>query len=129
MEYSLSGLKFYFTVTISIFLFVLISTSIAISQVTGENKESPVFKDSNPFAHESTLLHQAPQFDKIHDYDYQPALEEGMRIGLEEINRIALNPAHRRHSTTLSLLWKNPAYCSLASLTFSFLCSARTPMK
>ena len=40
------------------------------------------FSSENPFATASPLLYQAPPFDKIHDADYQPALEDGMRVQL-----------------------------------------------
>lgn len=46
----------------------------------------------NPFLSPSTLPFEAPPFDKIKDGDYQPALEEGMKQHLEEINKIADNP-------------------------------------
>ena len=41
---------------------------------------------SNPFYNASTLPFQAPPFDKIKDADYQPAIEEGMRQQLAEID-------------------------------------------
>ena len=47
---------------------------------------------SNPFFAASTLPYQAPPFDKIHDGDYQPAIEEGMKQQLAEIEKIADNP-------------------------------------
>ena len=34
---------------------------------------------TNPFAAPSPLLYQAPAFDRIHNTDFQPAIEEGMR--------------------------------------------------
>jgi peptidyl-dipeptidase Dcp len=43
----------------------------------------------NPFLTESTLPFQAPDFTKIKDEDFQPALEEGMRIQLGEMQKIA----------------------------------------
>jgi peptidyl-dipeptidase Dcp len=43
----------------------------------------------NPFFAASTLPYQAPRFDLIRDADYQPALEEGMRRQLAEIDAIA----------------------------------------
>src|SRR5689334_8897655 len=43
----------------------------------------------NPFAKESTLPFQAPDFTQIKDEDFQPALEEGMRIQLAEMEKIA----------------------------------------
>src|SRR5476649_2403922 len=46
---------------------------------------------SNPFFSASTLPYQAPPFDKIHDADYQPAIEEGMKQQLAEIQKIADN--------------------------------------
>jgi hypothetical protein len=36
------------------------------------------FGPSNPFYAASTLPFQAPPFDRIHDSDYQPAIEAGM---------------------------------------------------
>ncbi|MEO9080119.1 MAG: peptidyl-dipeptidase Dcp [Rhodanobacter sp.] len=47
---------------------------------------------SNPFFQASTLPFQAPPFDKINDADYQPAIEEGMKRQLAEIQKIANNP-------------------------------------
>src|SRR3954451_14760384 len=43
----------------------------------------------NPFFTASTLPYQAPPFDRITDADYQPALEEGMRQRLAEIEAVA----------------------------------------
>jgi len=43
----------------------------------------------NPFAKESTLPFEAPDFTQIKDEDFQPALEEGMRIQLGEMQKIA----------------------------------------
>jgi len=47
---------------------------------------------SNPFFTASTLPYQAPPFDKIHDGDYEPAMDEGMKQQLAEIEKIADNP-------------------------------------
>jgi peptidyl-dipeptidase Dcp len=44
---------------------------------------------ANPFSNESTLPFQAPDFTQIKDEDFQPALEEGMRIQLGEVRKIA----------------------------------------
>ena len=43
----------------------------------------------NPLFEASTLLYQAPPFDRIHDADYQPAIEEGMEQHLAEVAKIA----------------------------------------
>ena len=47
----------------------------------------------NPFFQRSPLQYQAPPFDKIHDADYGPAIEEGMKRQLAEIEAIANDPA------------------------------------
>src|SRR2546430_16265112 len=47
------------------------------------------FTSANPFAIASPMLYQAPQFDRIHDAAYHPAVEEGMRQQLVEV---AANP-------------------------------------
>src|SRR3954468_25012891 len=44
---------------------------------------------ANPFFVESTLPYHAPRFDVIRNEDYQPALEEGMRQQIAEIDAIA----------------------------------------
>ncbi len=43
----------------------------------------------NPFDEPSPLPFEAPAFDRIHDADYEPAIEEGMRAQLAEIDAIA----------------------------------------
>jgi peptidyl-dipeptidase Dcp len=47
------------------------------------------FSSDNPFASPSRLPFGAPPFDRIHDADYQPAIEEGMRRHLKEVDAIA----------------------------------------
>ena len=47
---------------------------------------------SNPFATPSPLPFQAPPFDRIKDSDYPPAIEEGMKRQIAEIDAIADNP-------------------------------------
>jgi peptidyl-dipeptidase Dcp len=44
---------------------------------------------TNPFFQPSALPFQAPPFDKIKDTDYQPAIEEGMKREIAEIEAIA----------------------------------------
>ena len=50
------------------------------------------FAQTNPFFNPSALPYQAPPFNQIRDADYQPALEEGMKRGLAEIEAIANSP-------------------------------------
>src|SRR6266508_3077512 len=48
---------------------------------------------ANPFFSESTLPFHAPPFDRIKDSDYAPAIEEGMKDQLAEMENIADDPA------------------------------------
>jgi peptidyl-dipeptidase Dcp len=48
---------------------------------------------TNPLFSRSPLPFQAPPFDRLHDTDYSPAIEEGMKQQISEIEAIA-NDAH-----------------------------------
>ena len=69
--------------------------------------EAPAFTPENPFAKPSTLPYQAPPFDKIKDGDYQPALEEGMRQELAEVEAIATNDEAPTFENTIVALEKS----------------------
>jgi len=50
---------------------------------------APVQQSNNPFLKSSALPFQAPPFDRIKDSDYKPAIEEGMKQHLAEVEAIA----------------------------------------
>ncbi|MEJ2108723.1 MAG: M3 family metallopeptidase [Acidobacteriota bacterium] len=74
---------------------------------SADNTTDSGFTDSNPFAHESTLPYHAPQFDKIRDSDYAPAIEEGMRLKLSEIEQIASSPEPPTFDNTVIAMEKS----------------------
>src|SRR5437016_13052953 len=77
-----------------LFTLALGATLLGCSRVSTPASAGPAqFTGANPFASASPLLYQAPPFDRIHDADYQPALEEGMRQQLVEVARIASDTA------------------------------------
>ncbi len=80
----------------------------------------------NPFLIVSQLPFQAPEFDKIHDYDYKPGLEEGMKQQLEEIQKIADNPAPPTFDNTMAALEKSGRLLQRVSLVFNAITSANT---
>jgi peptidyl-dipeptidase Dcp len=63
-----------------------------------------VAADSNPFFQKSPLQDQAPPFDKIKDADYAPAIEEGMKRQIAEIDAIANDPAPPTFANTLEAM-------------------------
>jgi len=52
---------------------------------------APVVSASNPLFVESTLPYHAPRFDLIRNEHYQPAIEEGIRLQLAEIDAVVIN--------------------------------------
>jgi peptidyl-dipeptidase Dcp len=80
----------------------------------------------NPFAEVSALPLQAPDFGRIKDSDYQPALEEGMKGQLAEIDAIANNSAAPTFDNTLVALEKSGALLTRASKVFFALAQANT---
>ncbi len=58
-------------------------------------------KAVNPFFAPSPLPFQFPQFDKIHNEDYKPAFEKGMRESEAEIEAIANNPEPASFDNTI----------------------------
>jgi peptidyl-dipeptidase Dcp len=84
------------------------------------------FTDDNPFATASTLLDQAPPFDRIHDADYQPALEEGMRRQLAEITAIAADTAAPTFDNTIVALERSGTLLDRVSKVFNAVTQANT---
>jgi len=65
---------------------------------------TPGWDESNPFAKPSPLPFEAPPFDKIKDSDYQPAIEEGMRRELADVEVIANNAEPATFANTIEAL-------------------------
>jgi peptidyl-dipeptidase Dcp len=68
---------------------LIISVAVLLSFAGAQTPAPQAFDESNPFARASTLPYQAPPFDKIKDSDFQPAIEEGMKRQLSEVELIA----------------------------------------
>ncbi|HXS72786.1 MAG TPA: peptidyl-dipeptidase Dcp [Rhodanobacteraceae bacterium] len=81
---------------------------------------------SNPFYHASTLPFQAPDFSKIKDSDYQPAMEEGMRKQLAELEAIANDSAPPTFDNTIIAMEKSGQMLNRVMLTFSTVAGANT---
>jgi len=81
---------------------------------------------SNPFFTASTLPYQAPPFDKIHDADYQPAIEEGMKQQMAEIQKIADNPDAPTFENTFVVMEKSGAMFYRVMQVFGAVTGANT---
>jgi peptidyl-dipeptidase Dcp len=80
----------------------------------------------NPFASPSTLPFEAPDFSRIQDSDYQPAIEEGMEQQLAEIDAIADNPEPATFENTIAAMEKSGRMLTRASKVFFALTQANT---
>ena len=81
---------------------------------------------SNPFFTASTLPFQAPPFDKIKDSDYQPAIEEGMKRQLAEVDKIANNPEPATFENTYVALQKTGVMLNRVMAVFNGVTGANT---
>src|SRR2546426_7759346 len=85
-----------------------------------------LFTSANPFASASPLLYQAPQLDGIHDVDYKPAREEGMRQQLVEVAGIAADTAVPGFNNTIAALERSGALLTRAFKVFIAMTQANT---
>ena len=80
----------------------------------------------NPFYSVSKLPYQVPDFSKINDSDYRPALEEGIKRQLKEIKQIADNPAAPTFDNTLVAMEKSGQLLTRVNNAFSLVSGANT---
>jgi peptidyl-dipeptidase Dcp len=71
-----------------------ISLALGAASVAAQTQEAiAAYGPNNPFYAPSTLQFQAPPFNKIKDSDYQPAIDAGMAMQINEVEAIANNSA------------------------------------
>jgi peptidyl-dipeptidase Dcp len=81
---------------------------------------------SNPFAKPSTLPFRTPDFSKIKDADYLPALLAGMAQQKREVTAIANNPAKPTFGNTVVAMERTGLLLERANLAFSAVNGANT---
>src|SRR5689334_642852 len=81
---------------------------------------------TNPLLKESALPFHFPQFDKIKNEDFKPAMEAGMREQLKEIEPIANNSAKATFDNTIVALEKTGRLLDRAERTFDNLNACNT---
>lgn len=94
----------------------------------GQQKTSNMdtLSSSNPFYAPSTLPFQTADFTKIKDSDFKPAIEQGMREQLAEIQKIADNAEAPTFENTLMALEKSGQLLRRAYGVFGLLAGANT---
>ena len=81
---------------------------------------------SNPFAQPSTLPLQTPDFSKIKDSDYLPAILAGMAQQKREVTAIANNPPAPTFDNTVAAMERSGLLLERAGLAFSAVNGANT---
>jgi peptidyl-dipeptidase Dcp len=108
----------------------LAMTSVAAPTLAAPSKATPAasatLAASNPFAKPSTLPFQAPDFSKIKDSDYLPAILAGMAQQKREVAAIANSPAEPTFGNTIVALERSGTLLERAILAFSAVNGANT---
>jgi peptidyl-dipeptidase Dcp len=82
--------------------------------------------ETNPLLEPSKLPFQAPPFDRIKDSDFEPAIDEGMKQELAEMEKIADNPEPATFANTIVPMEKAGQLLGRAERVFSALNQANT---
>ncbi len=114
-----------FSVTVTLFS-IAASSCAPVAAPTASTPAPVVAAGSNPFIAESTLPFHAPRFDLIRNEDYQPALDEGMRQQLAEIDAIAKQMQPPTFDNTIVAMEKSGALLTRASKAFFGVIGANT---
>jgi len=93
---------------------------------TPEPAAKPATATANPFFQASTLQYQAPPFDKITDADFQPAIEEGMKQNIAEIEKIANQADAPTFANTIEAMERSGALLTRSAKVFFALAQANT---
>jgi peptidyl-dipeptidase Dcp len=97
-----------------------------IAAIKSRISPAPAVSGDNPFFVESTLPYHAPRFDLIRNEHYQPALEEGMRQQLAEIDAIAKQMSAPTFDNTIVPMEKSGALLTRTAKTFFGVIGANT---
>ncbi|HEX7680080.1 MAG TPA: M3 family metallopeptidase, partial [Thermoanaerobaculia bacterium] len=81
---------------------------------------------ANPFFEKSSLPFQAPPFDRIKDSDFQPAMEEGMKRELAEVEAIANNPEAPTFANTIEAMERSGEMLRRVQRVFGGLTQSNT---
>jgi peptidyl-dipeptidase Dcp len=86
----------------------------------------PPAAESNPFFSASPLPFQAPPFGRIKESDYAPAIEEGMKRQLAEIEAIADSPEPPTFANTLEAMERSGELLTRVAKVFFNLAQSNT---
>ena len=100
--------------------------AIALNSTAAFAQDHPGFGPTNPFYADSSLPFHAPQFDKIKDADYRPAIEAGIAHKIEETRAIADNSAAPTFENTIVAMEKTGQLYNRVMAAFHGVTGANT---
>ncbi len=121
LSFTLGGLIIFFIATTT----AGVTRHVFTSDPT-QNTVAAGIMSANPFTQPSSLLYQAPPFDRIKDSDYQPALEEGMRQEIAEIEKIADDPSSASFENTIVAMERSGTLLTRTEKVFFAMTQANT---
>jgi peptidyl-dipeptidase Dcp len=124
-----AGRSAYASVAPSMALTLCAAAAISCAPIATPTASAPapaVAVGANPLFVESTLPYHALRFDLIRNEHYQPALEEGMRLQLAEIDAIARQTDPPTFDNTIVAMEKSGALLTRASKAFFGVIGANT---
>ena len=105
---------------------VAVATAVSAAPAPRKAASSASLPASSPFAKLSALPFQAPDFSKIKDSDYLPALLAGMAQQKNEVAAIANSKAKPTFGNTVAAMERSGALLERANLAFQAVNSANT---
>jgi peptidyl-dipeptidase Dcp len=112
--------------SVSIAAILGVSAFFGLADTRQVTAAPPPAADSNPFFSPSPLPFQAPPFDRIKESDYAPAIEEGMKRQLAEIDAIADSPEPPTFANTLEALERSGELLTRVAKVFFNLAQSNT---
>lgn len=108
-----------------LFYSLLIMNTIAFSSCNHGPSDQDN-KEANPLLSVSSLPFEAPDFDRIKDSDFKPAIDSGMKAQLAEVRQIAENSDSPTFQNTLVALEKSGQLLARVQGIFNLLTGANT---
>src|SRR5437870_3569057 len=102
------------------YLLILAAAAVSLSPLAAQQPPA------NPFFSPSPLPYEAPQFDKIKDTDFAPAIEEGMRQELADVEAIANNAEPPTFANTIEALERSGRMLRRVQRVFGGLTQSNT---
>ena len=102
------------------------STSTAAPDPQIDLAAAEKFGHENPFYAPSPLAFEAPEFDKVNDSDYQPAIEAGIAEQLREVEAIADSAEPATIANTFAALERTGQLLTRVMAVFGAVTSANT---